>query len=36
MSGRRCDKPEAGFYCPALTYLTYEAEYAKKLDQVNN
>ena len=33
MSGRTCDKPETGFYCPTLDHLVYEAENAKKLDQ---
>lgn len=35
MTGRRCDQPETGFYCPSLAQLLYEAEYAVKVDQVN-
>ena len=35
MVGRTCEKPDNGFYCPTLDHLLYEAEYAKKFDQVN-
>jgi hypothetical protein len=29
MTGRRCDEPANEYFCPALDYLTYEAETAR-------
>lgn len=35
MGGRACDQPLNGFYCPTLDHLLYEAEHARKLDDVS-
>ncbi len=36
MKGRKCDEIETGYYCPALDYLTYEAEHAVKFNSEAN
>jgi hypothetical protein len=33
MSGRACDKPINGYYCPTLDHLLFEVESAKRVDQ---
>lgn len=33
MSGRACDKPKDGFFCPLIDYFTFEGEEANRLDE---
>jgi hypothetical protein len=32
MTGRKCDTPIDDHFCPSLTYLTYDAEDAQRIN----